>query len=60
MGKNKKSSLDSLYNGKGEVKTRSRLHPDFLRPVYQYTSQGLRNQQRNSGVDKDEDELKEG
>lgn len=36
MGK-QQSSLDSLFNNKGELKRKITVSPFFLRPAYQYT-----------------------
>lgn len=46
MSKQKTTHVDSLYDSKGCVKRKVRLHPDMVRPLYQYTSAEIRNWQR--------------
>ena len=37
--------VDGLFNSHGELKKKTQLHPDFTRPLYQYTSAEIRNKQ---------------
>lgn len=46
MGEIGKTHVDDLYDAQGFLKRAHRLHPDFLRPLYQYTSAEIRNHQR--------------
>ena len=49
MGDKKtKTHIDDLYDSQGFLKRAQRLDPDFLRPLYQYTSAEIRNHQRES------------
>ena len=53
MGEKNKTHIDDLYDAQGFLKKTIKLHPDFLRPVYQYTSAEIRNHQReNTFVEK--------
>lgn len=49
MGDKKtKTHIDDLYDSQGFLRRAQRLDPDFLRPLYQYTSAEIRNHQRES------------
>lgn len=37
-----KSTVDNLFDSFGNLKQKVRLAPDFLRPLYQYTSSEIR------------------
>lgn len=43
--------VTDLFNGEGNLKRKANLSEAFLRPVYQYTPQEIRNTQRESWVD---------
>lgn len=46
MGKKKTIGVDCLFNSEGQVKKKIKYHPDFLRPIYQYTTSEVKNHQR--------------
>ncbi len=46
MGFANDSATDSLFNSEGYLKQKIKVHPDFIRPLYQYTSSEIRNWQR--------------
>ena len=46
MGFANDSATDSLFNSEGYLKQKIKIHPDFIRPLYQYTSSEIRNWQR--------------
>ena len=45
------SSLENLFMSDGQLKRPVKLQKDFLRPAYQYTSQEIRNWQRESWIE---------
>ena len=46
MREKSKTHVDCLYDAQGRLKRVVKFHPDFLRPLYQYTSSEIRNTQR--------------
>lgn len=46
MKNNGESNTDCLFDSMGRLKEKVKLHPNFLRPLYQYTSAEIRNWQR--------------
>ena len=54
------SSIYDLFYGDGKLKREVELSEAFLRPVYQYTPQEIRNKQRDSWEKESDSNLKLG
>lgn len=53
------SSAENVFNSYGEIKHRVQLSAAFLRPVYQYTPQEIKNWQREEMLQKRQENYEE-